>query len=173
MKMWWIFRLLILGLLVFPWLSALPVQASAGQQSFTALDATCSVIPGSQWIHGNVLHVRGEVDIKQTISSNPLVNGTDRVITNYDINLNTGSGGGWGTFTLQPAGVHGSWSGSFSGPLSLGVFSGQGVATGTGDLAKMRLQAHFQGIPVPVNQPCAPAPASDADQIQGAILSLP
>ncbi len=172
MKKWWTFCLLILGLLVFPWLSLRPVQAAAGQQSFTALDATCSVIPGTQWISGNVLHVRGEVDIKQTSSSNPLVNGTNRVITNYDVNLSSGSGGGWGTFTLQPVGVNGSWSGSFSGPLSMGVFSGQGVATGTGDLANMRLQADFQGIPVPATQPC-PSSASDADQIRGVILSLP
>ncbi len=60
MKKWWTFCLMILGLLVFPWLSLQLVQAAAGQQSFTALDATCLVIPGSQWISGNILHIRGE-----------------------------------------------------------------------------------------------------------------
>jgi hypothetical protein len=173
MKKQLVLTFILLALLILPWVSTVPVQAAASTTAFTALDATCSITPGVQWVSGNVLHVRNEIDTKQTASSNSLVNGMNTVTTNYDINLITGSGGGWGTFILQPDQVNGAWMGSFSGPLSYGVFSGQGVAGGTGALEGMKLSASFQGISVPSNQPCAPAQAYDADQIQGTITSLP
>lgn len=172
MKKWQIFRFLIIALIVFPWLPAIPVQAGSKQVSFSALDATCSVTPGAQWISRDVLHVRGEVDNKRMASANSLVNGTNTVITNYDINLSNGNGSGWGTFVLRPDNVNGAWTGGFAGYIAAGVFSGHGTASGTGTLTNWKLTAGFQGITVPANQPC-PGPASDADQIQGSILSLP
>lgn len=173
MKKWSISIFIILALVVAPWMSVTPARAGAERTEITALDATCSITPGVQWISGSVLHVRNEVDIKRTVSSDPLVNGTNTVLTNYDIDLNTGSGGGWGTFVFRPDQVNGTWKGSFAGPLTAGVFSSRGVGKGTGALKKMEIKVSFQGIPVPADQPCAPAPAFDADQIQGRILSIP
>jgi type 1 fimbria pilin len=152
------------------WLSAGPIQTGAAQTAFTATSATCSITPGVQSVSGNVLHVRGEVDAKQIASSETLVAGSGKVVVNLNVNLADGSGGGWGTLSLQPAGVNGGWDGTFSGSLTAGVFSGQLVAQGTGALAGMELKAAFQGLAVPQNQLCAPGPDLDEDNISGIIL---
>ncbi len=146
-------------------------NAQAARTSFTAIDAACSVTPGTQWVSGNVLHIRGEVEDKRIASADPMVNGSERAVVNVDLNLVTGSGNGWGTVLVRPDTINGTFTGTFSGAITADVFSGSGVAQGTGTLEGYTLMGTFQQIQPSANQPCAPAPALDADGVQGVILS--
>ncbi len=151
-------------------LMANPAHARAGKTTFTALEATCSIAPGARWTSGNVLHIRGEVDTKRIASTEPLVNGSNTVVVNVDLNMVNGEGAGWGTFSLQPDQVKGTWEGSYSVSFTAGVYAGQGEAQGRGALSGMKLRASSQQIAIPPNQPCSPGPALDADSISGIIL---
>ncbi len=153
-------------------LRASPAEASATTTRFTALDAACSITPGIQWVSGNVLHIRGEVDAKRIASSDPRVNGSEHVVVNLDVNLTNGNGAGWGTFVIRPDTIKGTWNGTFSGTITTNVFAGYGVGQGTGVLQGYKLTARFQEIQPPADEPCAPAPALDADRIAGTILSV-
>ena len=159
----------VLALLTVFW-GAVPAAARATVTEFTALEATCSVIPGTEWVSGNVLHIRNEVDTTRVASTAPLTNGTNTVVVNVDLNLKNGSGDIHGTFSLQPDGVNGAWVGDFSGHVTDSVFFGHAVGQGTGELAGMKDMVSLQGTEVPANQPC-PGPALGADIVTGRILN--
>ena len=148
-----------------------PVAARPEIIEFTAVEAVCSVIPGEQWVSGNVLHLRNQVENARTVSAEPLANGANTLVTNYDLNLLNGSGGLYGTFRWQPDAVNGAWEGRWSGQFKDFVWSGQAVGQGTGVLAGMMVKVWLQGTDVPADHPCLPGSAYFADLETGRILN--
>ncbi len=95
-KLRWVSLIIsILMLLVLAFAGRANAQAS--RTSFTAMDAACSIALGTQWVSGNVVHIRGEVEDKRSASSDLMMNGGEHAVVNVDLNLATDSGSGWGT----------------------------------------------------------------------------
>ncbi len=92
---WGALSIAILMLALIAWAGRANAQAS--RTSFTAMDAACSIALGTQWVSGNVVHIRGEVEDKRIASSDLMVNGGEHAVVNVDLNLATDSGSGWGT----------------------------------------------------------------------------
>jgi len=148
-----------------------PVAARSTLVEFNGWEAACSVSPAQEWVSGNVAHVRNRVEITRSVSAEPLANGVNTLVTNYDLNLLNGSGGLHGSFRWQPEGVNGAWEGRWSGQFNNYAWSGQAIGHGTGTLAGMTVTVWLHGIDVPAEHPCLPGDAIFADEFRGRILN--
>ncbi len=121
-------RLLVLAFLAGAavQLAASPAMAQATRTPFSATETSGPVQEGKSWVSGHILHIRGELDAG-TVTGD--LEGTITITVNLNVEMNTGKGELYGTFTIATDAV--SWSGSFagaiSGPLSSGRFGGQGT----------------------------------------------
>ena len=107
-------------------LVASPAMARATKTPFSAMETSVPVQEGKTWVSGHIFHVRGEVDAGPVTGD---LDGTITIHVNLNVDMNTGKGELYGTFTIATDAV--SWSGHFtgaiSGPLSSGRFGGQGT----------------------------------------------
>jgi hypothetical protein len=121
-------RLLVLAFLTAAAVQvvASPAMARATKTPFSATETSVPVQEGTTWISGHIFHIRGEVDAGPVTGD---LEGTITITVNLNVDMNTGKGELFGTFTLATDEV--TWSGSFagaiSGPLSSGRFGGQGT----------------------------------------------
>lgn len=118
---------------------ALTANAQATRTYLASYEYDCMVDPGTMWLEGDILHVRGRIQSNVDVSDAPELNGISTVVGNADINLKTGYGVFRGTFSFQPKGIAGTWEGSwiFTGTKGTGV--ARTVAHGTGALAGRQL----------------------------------
>ncbi len=163
--------LLVLVMLIASLIMLTPAGATATRTPFTAMEATCSVAPGNVTISGNVLHIRGQTNTNRVISADATQTGTNSVVVNVDLDLVSGSGGAHGTFSLNPDAFSGTWEGSWSGPFTDFVFSGQAVGHGTGELAGKKVMVKLRDIdPSGLSENPCPGPAINASMVTGVVL---
>lgn len=114
-------------------------SAQATRTYLASYEYDCMVDPGTMWLEGDILHVRGRVQSNVNVSDAPELNGISTVVGNADINLKTGYGVFRGTYSFQPNDIAGTWEGSwiFTGTKGTGV--SRTVAQGTGALAGKKL----------------------------------
>lgn len=129
------------------------VAAQAQTTEATGYEVTCSIQPGSEWLSGDILHIRGEVATTRTVASNlqtgkaePRLIGTNTILLNIDVNTATGRGTLHGSTTFQPDGIAGTWETRFTGTIRDGIVAVHAVGHGTGELAGMKLRAELQSI---------------------------
>lgn len=121
-----------------------------------AAECTVEIIePGREWIdEDNIYHLRGRVTKNIKVSDYPLMNGTDIVEINLNVNMTDGSGDGFGSGAFYPDGeddmFRGVWTGEFNGF----VLTGRVVSHGTGSLVPMKGEATFEPITDPSEVPC-------------------
>jgi hypothetical protein len=96
-------------------------QASKTYVSFTET-TTSATPPQQEWVSGGTYHFRGLVEVTSITGD---LEGTITAVINGEVNLDTGAGAAWGTFTFVTSTV--TWSGSFRGDQKgSGTFIGLG-----------------------------------------------
>ena len=75
------------------------------------------------------------------------VAGIITVTCDFDINLATGSGTYFSKWSLVTHAVAGTWEGKLVGEMTSFLFSGFGIAKGTGDLKGLKLTVDLQEDP--------------------------
>ena len=164
---------LVLALWAITPLTVAPAAAEATSTPFSAYEATCNIVPGDVTVTGNMLHIRGQINTNQVIATEVTQTGTNTVVVNVNLNLNNGSGAAYGTFSLDPDAISGTWQGSFSGHISDFVFTGKAVGHGTGDLSGQKVMVDIEDIDpaaLPMN-PCTPGTALSASSVTGVVLN--
>jgi hypothetical protein len=98
------------------------------------------VSPGSTSTHGNVETARGMVGTA-AVTGSDLLEGTDTISINYNLNTATGSGALWGRNVIEPSAYpDGSFQCSWVGIFDHFVWTGRAVCHGTGSLAGWQLR---------------------------------
>lgn len=118
---------------------------------YTAVEKFVKEIdPGRQWYsEDNILHVRDRVQVFKVESSEPRVAGMSTVTQLLNFNLTTGNGTYVGKCYHVVEGK-GTWEGTLSGKLENFIFSGHGVAQGTGgELEGLILKLWLHDTPPP------------------------
>lgn len=115
--------------------TVMAASAQTTRTELTAFEYDCLVDPGTMWMEGNVMHIRGVVHVNVDVSDTPEFNGINTTVADADINLKTGYAEIRGTLSFQPEGIAGTWEGSWTWNGNKGVGFGRSVAHGTGALA--------------------------------------
>lgn len=161
--------LLVLAMLA---LAATPASARATRTTYTAEEFMCVEGPPQRiWVsaNGTMLHIRGQNAESALLSSNPLIQGTNHILKNMDLNLSTRQGHAYGTFSTSPDAVDGTWDGHFTIRFSPTSFSGSAVGQGSGDLAGQHVAVRFSALdPGDPDNPCG---ATSANLANGVILN--
>jgi hypothetical protein len=100
--------------------------AKATKTHVSFIDSTTSVDPGREWVSGHVFHSRGGTDAG-TVQGDLV--GTIVIHGNVNIDINTGRGVVFGTFSLATADV--TWTGTFNGKLTADTVNGRFIGQGT------------------------------------------
>ena len=127
-------------------MSVTPGLAKATKVKTCALQTNTGEIPGKVWLsdEGTVLHIRGQrtfadiTPLSGLPECDPVYSsGTMESIVNINLNLITLDGNAYGTHTIQSENFDGSWVGRFSGTIEDGMYLGQAISFGTGELEGM------------------------------------
>jgi hypothetical protein len=110
-------------------------SAQTARTNLTSFEYDCLVDPGTMWMEGDILHIRGRVHVNVTVSDTPEFNGINTTIADADINVKTGYAEIRGTLSFQPDGIAGTWEGSWTWNGNKGVGYGRTVAHGIGALS--------------------------------------
>ncbi|MCI0515091.1 hypothetical protein L0128_17900 [candidate division KSB1 bacterium] len=129
-------------------LTAIPQEASLAKnpnEKFTPYTAVEIFVkdldPGKQWIsEDNILHVRNRIRVERIESEEARIAGQITLIQNLNYNLITGDGTYESKCYHEVNKVRGTWEGTASGKLVNSIFSGKGVAQGTGELEGLILK---------------------------------
>jgi hypothetical protein len=153
---------------------ALQANARTIRTDVGAYEYVCLTDPGSSWVEGDVLHIRGIQHTNVDVSDVAELNGLNTTIASGDINLKTGYAAIRGTMSFQPQGLQGTWEGTWTFTGNPGGARGRAVAHGTGVLAGKSLFLDLYDAPydpVGTAEACAGIgePESNTD-IQGYIL---
>lgn len=150
-----------------------PVAAQSTRIEFTAREFTCSEgPPGKIWFSedGTILHIREQTRTGENISDEPLATGTNSIVMNMDLDLLTGEGHAYGTFSLDVSGVEGTWDGHWTLHIYPDGFWGTSNGHGTGDLDGMKLKSELTPWdPGDPDNPCETM--IGADFVSGYILN--
>ena len=127
--------ILTLALLVVL-VSVVPASAQAERLTFTGTTCIQSQSPPEKlWISDDgVMHSRGVVLTNIDVTDGDYDTGIAILTGNMDINLATGYGHAYGTFTIYPAAFEGTFEGSWSSHISPDGLRGRAVGHGTGEL---------------------------------------
>jgi hypothetical protein len=123
-----------------------------------AVECTVEIIqPGKEWTdEDNVYHLRGQVVKNVKVSDFALMNGTDIVEINLNLNLMDGSGDGFGSGIFYPDEAAGTFRGIWTGEFNGGVLTGRSVSHGTGELVSIKGEATFEPSQVPCEEGWGP-----------------
>lgn len=95
---------------------------------------------GTTSTHGNVQNVRGMAGVA-TATGSDLLQGTDTIVINYNLNTATGNGALWGTNVIEPTAYPGgSFRCSWIGIFDDFVWTGRAVCHGAGSLDGWQLR---------------------------------
>ncbi|HEV2749184.1 MAG TPA: hypothetical protein VGV12_01525 [Gemmatimonadales bacterium] len=112
-----------------------PLSAAATTTLVSASGTLTITDPGKQWVSDDVAHTRDQI---QTGPVSGDLSGSITVTGRADVTVATQTGTGSGEFTITATG--GTWEGRFEGRFDGGVFFGNLVAHGTGDVAGLILR---------------------------------
>jgi len=135
------------------------VSSSPKITHVTALETICEFDPGESRVVNGVVHFQGRKATTRAVSDDPRYTGTAEVVFRGRQDVVTRDGSGFGRFSFEPDGIDGTWEGTFSGEWNGGLFSGRGVAHGTGELQGLTLQSRLEEYvrdaddPVPCDPP--------------------
>lgn len=90
--------------------------------------------PGVTTFNGDVMSVRGRVQVSTRVSSSPFINGWDSSVINFDVNTVTGRGVLWGTLSEHPGYPGGAWHCAWVGKFVNGSPTNYGACLGAGSL---------------------------------------
>ena len=91
--------------------------------------------PGVTTFNGDVMSVRGLVQVSTRVSSSLFIAGSARGVINFDLNVVTGRGVLWGTETEQPSAYpNGAWHCAWVGRFVNGSPTNYGACLGAGSL---------------------------------------
>lgn len=128
-----------------------PVFAGSIRTPFEAYQILCVVDPGTQWVDGTTLHIRGQLAHEITYGPPTFeIVGQNSLVINSNIDLVTGYITTSGSFSLHylPA----SPTGTFDGRLNArGIgedWRGKAVGHGTGDLKGQKIKGVIQPVPL-------------------------
>ena len=125
----------------------------------TARETICAFDPGESRIVNGVVHFHGRKATTRAVSDDPRYTGTAEVVFRGRQDVMTRDGSGFGRFSFEPDGIDGTWEGTFTGEWNGGLFSGRGVAHGTGELQGLTLNSRLEEYvrdaddPVPCDPP--------------------
>lgn len=132
---------------------ALPATARASRTDVASFEYDCANEFESDWMEGQVYHIRGFVHTNRSVSANPELNGINITFADADINLARGSAAIRGTMSLQPDTIDGAWEGSWTFIGNAGVYRGYAVAHGSGELFGKTLFLNlYDGSPTPEDE---------------------
>lgn len=120
----------------------------------SSLSTVCNVIPGEQIIADNILIIRGQKNFLLIESNDKRMNGKQEAILNIVVNLTTGSTAIWGTVSIEPEKVGGTWEGFFA-VHGVGAFlAGNAVLHGTRGLDGQVMILEIHEVPAEDKPPC-------------------
>ena len=150
--------LLIVGLTA----AAGPATAKSTKSDVDFWEVSCMVDPGIEWVEDGVLHGRGRLSTTILYANDPPqdppvweVVGSDTVIGNINLDLATGQGRLFGTWSLiyLPESLSGTFDGTWNGsiqfvpPPVFVIVYGRAVGHGTGELSGMKMKLKLVGDP--------------------------
>ena len=116
------------------------ILAKATKTEFESIRTEeCLIDQGDVKISGGTLHIRGAIQTGIAESEEVRVAGPFTIVTNFDLNLTTGNGTGFGTISINPDAVDGTWECTSTGRSTNFLFSGRAVGQGTGDLKGQKI----------------------------------
>ncbi|NLF14916.1 MAG: hypothetical protein GX597_24255 [Anaerolineaceae bacterium] len=127
--------------------SAWPAGARAVRYDVSSIEVDCFTGMEAGWQEGNVLHLRGVGHTNVNISATPELNGINTTLADAEFNLANGNVSIRGTSSWQPAGIDGTWEGSWTFIANRGIVRGQAVAHGTGALSGQHLFLEIYDVP--------------------------
>ncbi len=132
-----VFSLALLVVLV----SVVPASARAQRLSYTGNTCTQSQTPPEKfWISDDgVMHQRGMVLTNIDVTDGDYDTGINILTGNIDLDLATGYGHAYGTFTLYPSAYSGTFEGNWSSHISPDGLRGIAVGHGTGELEGLQI----------------------------------
>ncbi len=149
-----------------------PSFAKATITEFEGIETVCSIVnPGDVNISDGIVHIRGQILTTVIESAEARFAGTNTVVINLDLDPTTGTGTSFGTFSLNPDAVAGTWEGRFSGKITNGLLSLRAVGHGTNDLKGQQIKVNVQGFAPVVDPPCPPVPGFAQNKDTGRILN--
>ena len=138
------------GALLLAGLLLLVPPAESSKTPVDIYEAVCLVTPATQWVADNTLYVRGQHN--QSVFYDPVTFeevGTNSVIGNVNVDLQTGELDYFGTFS----GIYlvesdtGTFDGTWNGHESLEAgFFGHAIGRGTEELAGRKIKLSLRGV---------------------------
>jgi hypothetical protein len=110
------------------------------------IQSTCRVEPGEQHTTNGALHMRGETHydtIWMDLGEGYVAVGSNLIVIDYDLSLNTLNGRGGGTFAADMPGLGSSFAGHFNGGIKGGMLTAQAVGEGSGAMAGAKMTARI------------------------------
>lgn len=165
-------------------ISAGPSTAESTKTPVDFWEVVCLVDPGIEWLDDDgVLHIRGRISQGTFYDAEDFtVVGSDAIIANANIDLATGNGAFFGTWSAVylPASATGTFDGAWNARLTGGIaLSGKAVGQGTGELRGMKMKVNLLSDPAdpppaglfvaPGFPPCNPATIAGIDHATGFI----
>ena len=124
--------LVLVGILIL----AAPAAAKSTKTAYDFYEVVCLETPGIPWQAGSTLHIRGQVNQNVLYDAEANIIGSNTVIANVNINLQTGRQQLFGTFSsiLLPESETGTFDGGWHATAwPDGSFRGKAVGQGTGE----------------------------------------
>lgn len=138
-------------------------QAEATRYEVSSYEYDCTTDWGSEWMEGNVWHIRNIVHTNVNISDSPEMDGINTTVADAEFNLKNGNAVIRGTMSLKPHTIDGTWEGTWTFIANNGIYRGQAVAHGTGALKdKMLFMDLFDAVP-----------ADDAEDVCASVGGVP
>ena len=113
---------------------ALPANAKATRIEVASFEYDCGNGFETEWMEGQVYHVRNYIHTNREVSDFPELNGINYTVGSGDINILTGVTVIRGTMSLRPDTIDGTWEGTWTFISNAGLTRGYAVAQGTGEL---------------------------------------
>lgn len=152
---------------------AAPSSAESSKSPVAFWEVSCLVDPGIEWVEDGVLHGRGRIVHAVLYDSVTFdVDGYDTVVSNINLDLATGEGSIFGTWSAVylPESATGTFDGTYTAKIvftATGVSAwGKAVGHGTGELRGMKMRLGLSSDPPPAqlldviaaDNPCSPHP---------------
>lgn len=150
-----------------------PAMATATMTEWTEQQTVCAYYcpEGEVCDHfgadGKIIQGRGYVQSNRvlrfdsvTLEEIPEWHGWTTAIVNFDLNMVTGNGTSWGTWSREYDQQNGSFEGTFSGQIRDFHFTGKIVGHGTGDLEGQIVKGWLNNVlneDLPLGPSCEPA----------------
>ena len=156
-----------------------PAFGASHKTPFQVYEVACLVAPGTQWVAGQTVHLRGRMS--QHIFYDAVsfeIAGENSVVGSFNMNLATGESSWFGTFSgiYLPESDTGTFEGTWHGRLTPDDgFLGRARGRGTGDLTGKRMKLQYRSLdpselPLEMLIILSQAPWTECEEIAGIFL---